>query len=59
MHLHSFFPLQVKELLKIIKNFEKQKLEEVDSLLQNGTNDTSAVAVLFSKCVEEEMKIYE
>ncbi|XP_018428066.1 PREDICTED: secernin-3 [Nanorana parkeri] len=50
---------QVKELLKKIKNLEKQKLEEVEILLQNGTNDTSALAALFSKCVEEEMKIYE
>lgn len=57
--LRSMETSQVKELLKKIKNLEKQKLEEVDLLLQNGINDTSAVALLFSKCVEEEMKIYE
>lgn len=57
--LRSMETSQVKELLKKIKNLEKQKLEEVDLLLQNGINDSSAVALLFSKCVEEEMKIYE
>ncbi|XP_068101578.1 secernin-3 [Hyperolius riggenbachi] len=57
--LNSKETSQKSDLVKKLKNLEKQKLEEVELLLKNGIDDTSALASLFSKCVEEEMKIYE
>ncbi|XP_063789505.1 secernin-3 isoform X2 [Pseudophryne corroboree] len=50
---------QGTELLKQMKNLEKQKLEEVESFLKTGSNDSPALTTLFSNCVEEELKLYE
>ncbi|KAM9549573.1 secernin-3 [Guaruba guarouba] len=47
-----------KEMLKDIQELEKQKINEMESILQNGCLDTSQAVNLFSQCVEEELKIY-
>ncbi|KAM9305975.1 secernin-3 [Gastrophryne carolinensis] len=48
-----------QELVKTMKTLEKQKLEEMEGILKNGINDPSALAALFPKCLEEEMKLYQ
>ncbi|NWH79571.1 SCRN3 protein, partial [Piaya cayana] len=47
-----------KEMLKEIQELEKQKMSEMESILQNGCLDISQVVNLFAQCVEEELKIY-
>lgn len=47
-----------KEMLKEIEKLEKQKISEMESILQNGCLDADQVVNLFSQCVEEELKIY-
>ncbi|KAM4698175.1 secernin-3 isoform 2-T2 [Rhinophrynus dorsalis] len=48
-----------KEMLEKMKNLEKQKLEEVEFIIKDGSVDKSALGMLFSQCVEDEMKFYE
>lgn len=59
MKYESFF-LQDKgkEMLKEIQELEKQKISEMESILQNGCLDVTQVVNLFPRCVEEELKIY-
>lgn len=45
-------------MLKEIQELEKQKISQMESILQNGCFDTKEVVNLFSQCVEEELKIY-
>uniref|UniRef100_A0A8B9TZP3 Secernin 3 n=1 Tax=Anas zonorhyncha TaxID=75864 RepID=A0A8B9TZP3_9AVES len=47
-----------KEMLQKIQMLEKSKINEMESILQNGCLDTNQVVNLFSQCVEEELKIY-
>lgn len=47
-----------KEMLKEIQELEKQKINQMESILQNGCLDVNQVVNLFSQCVEEELKIY-
>ncbi|NXU60122.1 SCRN3 protein, partial [Horornis vulcanius] len=47
-----------KEMLKEIQELEKQKISQMESILQNGCPDINQVVNLFSQCVEEELKIY-
>ncbi|XP_066431922.1 secernin-3 isoform X2 [Eleutherodactylus coqui] len=50
---------QKNELLKKMKNLEKKKLEEVESILKDGSSASSGLTMLFANCVEEEMNLYE
>lgn len=45
-------------MLKEIQKLEKQKINQMESILQNGCLDVNQVVNLFSQCVEEELKIY-
>lgn len=45
-------------MLKEIQELEKQKISEMESILQNAYFDINQVVNLFSQCVEEELKIY-
>lgn len=45
-------------MLKEIQELEKQKISQMESILQNQCLDTKQVVNLFSQCVEEELKIY-
>ncbi|XP_023786732.1 secernin-3 [Cyanistes caeruleus] len=47
-----------KEMLQEIQELEKQKISQMESILQNGCLDINQVVNLFSQCVEEELKIY-
>ncbi|XP_009073379.1 PREDICTED: secernin-3, partial [Acanthisitta chloris] len=47
-----------KEMLIKIQELEKQKISQMESILQNGCLDTNQVVKLFSQCVDEELKIY-
>uniref|UniRef100_A0A8C5QP52 Secernin 3 n=1 Tax=Leptobrachium leishanense TaxID=445787 RepID=A0A8C5QP52_9ANUR len=48
-----------KETLAKMKTLEKEKLEEIEAVLKNPNADRSTLALVFSGCVEEEMKIYQ
>lgn len=45
-------------MLKEIQELEKQKISQMESILQNGSLDINQAVNLFSQCVEEELKIY-
>ncbi|XP_075465150.1 secernin-3 isoform X2 [Ascaphus truei] len=48
-----------KAMLEQIKHLEKQKLKEVESIMKDTNLDKSSLVLLFSECVEEEIKVYE
>ncbi|XP_053327481.1 secernin-3 isoform X2 [Spea bombifrons] len=56
--LKAMESLQGNETLEKIKNLEKQKLNEVERLLKAASSDRTPLALLFSSCVDEEIKIY-
>ncbi|KGL72433.1 Secernin-3, partial [Tinamus guttatus] len=47
-----------KKILEELRKLEKQKISEMESILQNSCLDTSQAANLFAQCVEEELKLY-
>ncbi|KAE8580886.1 hypothetical protein XENTR_v10024582 [Xenopus tropicalis] len=46
------------EMLGKMKNLEKQKLKEVECILNGGDVDPASLAMLFPNSVEDEIKIY-
>ncbi|KAM8933429.1 secernin-3 [Pelodytes ibericus] len=50
---------QGKELLERIKRFEKQKLYEVESIMKRASFAKPSLVLMFSNCVDEEIKMYE
>lgn len=45
-------------MLKLIKKLEKEKLSEMEHILQSGYLDVDKVVHLFSNCTEEEIAAY-
>lgn len=46
-------------MLKQIRKLEKEKINEMEHILQNGGIDVNqAINNLFSNCIEEEIQIY-
>ncbi|XP_063284719.1 secernin-3 [Pelobates fuscus] len=52
-------PSQRKEILEKTKILEKQKLNEIELILNDPSYDKSSLVLLFPKCVDEELSIYE